>query len=261
MSYPGVDPGDVQTMNPVGTQENSSGEPQKFQYKEVTKEDGSKVLVPQDPPVPVPNALLKEQVQQTVSDMFAPTDAWSPRGPVKFKHEFPSGQVALVKHLGTMDLIEYDLLDELDFFTRRLFGAVTETDEKTGETKSETLSDSLRDPAKRVRFLNLTGQLMAAALVKPKIVHDGCAVIEVEGKEKVKSGYQMSEEDQIKYLGGPIPKLGKGEVYSGPIDFADRMSLFHELNKPLKQIEPFREESATVVQDMAASEGNGDKTE
>ena len=242
MSYPGVDPGDVQTMNPVGAQEQSPGEPKL-------------------PETPTPPKLLKEQVRQEVMDeMFAVTDAWKPREALKFKIECPSGQVALVKHLDTMDLIEYGLVEELDFFTRRLFPKAIDPSGNPVEDDSEeneTLWQALRDPEKRCRFMDMTGKLMAAASVKPKIVHDGVAVID----EKVVFGHQLKIKKYQEIFDAPKPRLKEGETYSGAIDFADRMAFFHELNRPVKQIEPFRPESADVLQNMAGSEGNGSEAQ
>lgn len=244
MSYPGVDPGDVQTLNPVGTQENSSGEPQ--------------VIISRDEK-PTPPKLSKEQLKAAVDEMFEVTDAWQPRQTkVKFKIECPSGQTALVKHLDTMDLLEAGLIEELDFFTRRLFPRkIDPSGNPVDDPDNETLWQSLRDPEKRRRFFDMTGKLMAAAAIRPKIVFDGVIVV----NEKVVFGYQLSEEDQKEKLSEPVPALKKNETYAGAIDFADRMAFFHELNRPLKQIEPFRPESAVVLQDLDGSQGHGGKTE
>lgn len=241
MSYPGVDPGDVQTMNPVGTQEHSSGEPQK---------------VPADFTAPASEDEVKAQVAKAVSEMFT-VDSWKPKDAVRFKLEFPSGQVALLRHLGTMDLIEYDLVEELDFFARKLFPASIDPSGNPIEhtEENETLMQALRDPEKRRRFMELTGKLVAAASIDPKVIHDGVAVID----GKVVYGYQMTPEQQTEHLQRTVPKLNDEahESYSGAITFEDRMALFHELNKPLKMIEPFRPEQDSVLQNLAGVEGHG----
>lgn len=238
MSYPGVDLADEETVNPVGTQESSASEPK-----------------------PNPLIVSKDEVKKAVSEMFAVTDAWQPRQTkVKFKIECPSGQTALVKHLDTMDLLEAGLIEELDYFTRRLFPRSIDPSGNPQEAKNEeneTLWQALRDPEKRRRFFDMTGRLIAAAAVRPSIVFDGVVIKD----DKVVFGYQLSEEDQKEKLGDLIPTLKKNQTYAGAIDFADRMAFFHELNRPLKQIEPFRPESAVVLQDLAGSEGDGDKAE
>jgi hypothetical protein len=264
MSYPNVDPGDVQTMNPVGTQEHSSGEtlsiPQPSQYS---------------PGEPKPTEVISKEMHETalnnavaqaVTDMFKVNqEAWAPRNIVKFKIEYPSGQIALVKHLDTLDLVEFDLIEELDFFTRRLFPR--EFDDSGNpiekEEDKENIFQALKDPKKRQRFYDMTGKLMEAAHLKPKVVHDGVAILEVGEKKVMKFGYQLTPDEQLEYFKKPIPYLTEDgtESYSGYADFNDRLHLFQELNKPLRFIEPFREGSTVSVQAVAGVEGSGDKTE
>lgn len=259
MSYPGVDLADEDEMNPVGTQDSSASEPQRFIEQDDPTGKHDKILVPQ-PEKPTPPKLSKEQLKAAVDEMFEVTDAWAPRQTkIKFKIDCPSGQTALVKHLDTMDLIEVGLIEELDFFTRRLFprkldpsGNPVDDDDEN----NETLWQALRDPEKRRRFFDMTGKLMAAAAIRPKIIFDG---VFVKG-EKVVFGYQLSQEER-KEKDIFVPHLKKGETYAGAIDFADRMAFFHELNRPLKQIEPFRPESAVVLQDMDGVERPGSEAE
>lgn len=259
MSYPGVDPDETIQTNPVGTQDVSSGP---LPYRTVDLPDGTKRLDPIVPP-----ELLKAQVQQEISNRFAVTDSWKPRQKVRFVHEFPGGQTALLQHLGTMDLVERGLVEELDFFTRRLFPVSIDAggNPVEGQDKPETLLQSLAVPEKRARFMDLTGKLLAAASVEPSVVHDGVAVQETEdGTKKVVFGYQAIDwpiDKQVELFGSPVPKLAEGQVYSGPVDWEDRMSLFNALNQPLKQIEPFREGPPTVLQDLAGEQGNGGSAE
>lgn len=265
MSYPGVDPDETVMTNPVGTQEVSSGNPELEAEVQRRLKQVIETGVPyQEPSV----SSVKNEVHKAVSDMFAPTDAWQGKEEkVQFKHEFPSGQTALIQYLGTMDLVEYGLVEELDFFTRKLFPANIDQSGNPveAEEKSETLLQSLSDPEKRARFLDLTGKLLAAASIRPSIVHDGVIVREdEEGKQKVVFGYQAINwpiDEQVKFFGAPIARKKDGQVYSGPIGFEDRMSLFHALNQPLRQIEPFRDEPATVLPDLAGVEGNGGSAE
>lgn len=252
MSYPGVDPGDVKQMNPVGTQDASSGEPIPFSEKPDPTGKFDKVLEPKPD--------FEAEVKKAIDEMFSVTDAWAPKQIVKFKVDLPSGQTVLLRHLDAMDLIEHDLIEELDFFLRRLFpkdidpsGNPVEHDEN-----DETLFSALRDPQKRRRFMEMTGRLLEISAVRPKVIHDGVAVID----GKVVFGYQMTTAQQLEHFKKPIPKITdpKNESYSGPVDFADRLHVFQELNKPLKVIEPFRE-SSIMLQDMAGSEGYGGEAE
>lgn len=209
---------------------------------------------------------LNQAVEKAVTDMFAvKKDAWKPRVLVKFKIDCPSGQTALVKHLDTLDLLEHDLIEELDFFTRKLFPINIDASGNPIEAQEqieETIWGALKDPEKRCRFLDMTGKLMAAASVKPNIIHDGVAVVTSQdgGQKETKFGYEMSSEEQIEHFKKPLAPLKDNEVYSGYIDFADRMAFFQELNRPLSMIEPFREESPAMLQDMARKQSDGSKT-
>lgn len=211
---------------------------------------------------------LNQAVEKAVTDMFTvKTDAWKPRVLVKFKIDCPSGQTALVKHLDTLDLLEYDLIEELDFFTRKLFPLNIDASGNPVEAQEqieETIWGALKNPEKRCRFLDMTGKLMAAASIRPHIIHDGVAVVPVQGSDTEKTtkfGYEMSAKEQAEVLEKPVPRLGDNEVYSGYIDFADRMAFFQELNRPLSMIEPFREESTAVLQDLAREQSDGSEAE
>lgn len=218
---------------------------------------------------PLDDAQLKKAVAQAVTDMFKPS-AWKPKYVVKFKIQCPSGQTALVKHLDTLDLLEYDLVEELDFFTRKLFPIDIDPSGTPIESQDEaeqTIWKALGDVEKRRRFLDMTGKLMATASVNPRIIHDGVAIIEKRDKETgvvskhTVFGYQLSVKQQIDIWGQPIPTLPDGAVYSGYIDLSDRMVFFQELNRPLELIQPFREEQAAMLQDMARGQGDGDTAE
>lgn len=273
MSYPGVDPSDANQTNPVGTQERSEGSVKTVELPSNTpnalqaaSQSAHDEALREESRPPLTTEELNKAVAEAVSDMFQVTDAWRPRNTVKFKIECPSGQTALVKHLDTMDLLEYDLIEELDFFTRRLFPSAVDPSGSpldAAEQAEEGLWVTLRDPEKRMRFFDMTGRLMAAASIDPSIVHDGVALQEDQnGTKTCVFGYQVdSVEEQIKLFGKPIPMLKERQAYSGPIDFGDRMAFFSELNKPLVMIEPFRPESAVVLQDLERSEGHGGEAE
>lgn len=266
MSYPGVDPVDEAEMNPVGTQEDSTGKANPLFNEQ--KEEGKTAVL--ELPNVIPTENLEQAVEKAVNNMFAVTDAWRPKPKVKFKINCPSGQIALVKHLDTLALLEFDLIEELDFFTRKLFPVDIDAAGNPVEATAaieESIWAALKNPEKRCRFFNMTGKLMAAASIEPKIVHDGVAVVTVtdpetgESSKTTKFGFQMSVQEQIEHFKRPVlPLANDKSVYSGCIDFSDRMAFFQELNKPLELIEPFREESAAMLQDMARSEGNGGET-
>ena len=265
MSYPGVDPTDAHETSPVGAQGASVG------VKEVELPNDPVV----DPQVKAQvkaevagNPDLQQSVKQAVEDMFAVNEsAWAPKQILKFVVECPSGQKVLVKYLGTLDLLEYDLVEELDFFTRKLFPVdidLSGNPVEAQEAAEQTIWAALRDPEKRRRFLDMTGKLMAAACVKPRVVHDGVVLVDdtdPDGNptsEKVtRFGYQLDLSQQLEHFKKPLAPLPANGIYSGYVDFADRMTIFQELNKPLGMIEPFREESLAVLQDMARGEGSG----
>jgi hypothetical protein len=247
MSQPSAPAEVKRKKKPFGTQEISSGE---LHDKALNGE-----LVTEE---------LKNAVREVIQDEFAVTESWMPRKIVKFIVHCPGGQKALVKHLDTMDLVRADLIEELDFFTKKLFPS---SFDDQGNPKETTADDSiwalLRDPEKRCRFLNMSNKLMAVASVKPKIINDGVAIVEDENGNKTDVfGYQVeSIDEQVKLFGKPVPLLKEGQCYAGAIDFTDRMAFFSELNKPLALIEPFRQESNAVLASMESSEDVGNKTE
>lgn len=239
-----------QSTNPVETQEPSAGEKTTSQilHEAAMRED---------------KEALNKAVAQAIQDQFAVTDAWKPKRVFKFVINCPSGQKVLVKHLDTMDLVKANLIEEMDFFMKKL--APKELDDQGNPVDSEspeTIWAVLRDPEKRCKFLDLMNRLMAAASLKPKIVNDGVVLVtNHQGEKEEVFGYQVKSIDkQIKLFGKPIPKLKEGEAYAGVIGFPDRMEFFTQLNKPLELIEPFREQASSVAS-VARSEGSGNTTE
>lgn len=250
--------------SPEGTQDVSEVVARSIVEDEIA--DATRVKKAQEP---ANRKELEAAVAQAVSDMFS-VNAWKPRMLVKFKVQCPSGQTALVKHLDTLDLLEHDLIEELDFFTRKLFPVNLDASGAPMDSQDEvetTIWSALADPEKRRRFLDMTGKLMAAASVDPKIVHDGVTIVEKRDKDTgevtkhTRFGYELKADKQIDAFGKPIPVLPSRAVYSGYIDFADRMTFFQELNKPLELIQPFREEQNAMLQDLARSERDGSEAE
>ena len=192
-------------------------------------------------------AVLKAAVEDAVRDQFVVTDAWKPKPRIQFVIECPSGQRCLAKYLNTMDLVDADLIEEVDFFTKRLFpssfdAAGNPVDQEEEESNDKFWS-TLKDNEKKVRFFRLLNKILSVAVVKPKVIDDGVDLQDDEYGNKT-----------VVY-GSKARPLRDGEVYASAIDFADKMTIFGELNKPLEQIKPFREESATELPDLPAVEG------
>lgn len=249
------------TMNPVGTQEASMGaysnieDAEKVKTAQALHETALRDRTPE-------SETFKKAVEQAVRDQFEVTSAWQPRNIVKFIIDCPSGQKALVKHLETMDLVRADLVEELDFFTKKLFpqsiDAAGNPVEREEDSENSGIWEILRDPEKRARFWTLSNKLMVASSIKPKIIDDGVAIrINQKGEKEDVFGYEIeSITEQIELFGKPVPELGPGECYAGPIDFSDRMAFFSELNKPLELIEPFREKSNAMLEHLEPIEAD-----
>lgn len=204
----------------------------------MTQVENSAVIGGKPVESPEITAELKAAVAQAIKDQFAVTDAWKPRDKVRFIVECPSGQKCLCKHLTTMDLLEADLIDEIDFFTKRLFPSGVDAQGNPVEQQEDTddmapIWELLRDVNKRARFMALLNKIMVVGVVRPIIIDDGIAVV----KNKVKLGVK-----------DVVPQ--EGQVLASAIDFADRMAIFSELNKPLSQITPFRKEQALSMASM-----------
>jgi hypothetical protein len=267
MSYPGVEPGDVQTVEPVGTQVTSSGNtvptPNPL-LANASQEMHEQAL--RNDSIGINPKELSSIVQQSVSDMFALRPNWTPKQEkIRFVISCPSGQKVLAKHLNTMDLLEADLIEEIDFFTKRLFPQdITDTGELIDNEDGEEANiwKVLRDIEKRRRFVDLLNKLLEASVEKPKVINDGVQIAtDSKGKQFLIFGADMKPEDYKTVFGHDLPELSEGETYTSAIDFSDKMAIFAELNKPLAVIQPFREESLVGLASMESSESVGGPTE
>lgn len=229
----------------------------------------------QEPSTGASEEEFKKAVQQAIQDQFKVTEAWKPQMIVRFVVQCPSGQQVLVKHLEPMDLIRVDLIEDLDSFQRKLFPAELDDQGRPVERNAgQTFFKMMTDPEKRVKFLDVTGRLMVACSLKPKIVNDGVALIDPEeyeeitgeeaaseGKKREIFGHQVENiDEQIRLFGKPIAPLKDNEVYAGVVGLPDRFTFFTELNKPLELIAPFRESSESLS-DLESMQGNGNSPE
>lgn len=250
MSYIDVTPTEGQATNPVGTQEPSVGS------------------------IPTPNSLLagaseqmhesalrdenfKSTVTQAVTDMFALKPTWKPNAErVRFVINCPSGQTVLAKHLNTLDLLEAGLIEDLDFFTKRLFPMNDE------EGEEDSLWKVLGDIEKRKRFIDVLNRLLAIAIERPKIIDDGIEIATrgQDGSQFLITGSELTFEDNVRVFGRELKPLGENETYASAVDFTDKMAIFGELNKPLSVIKPFRQESLVSLASMESGQSVGDQT-
>lgn len=269
MSYPGVEPADVQTLEPVGTQVPSAGVPTPNPLLASASQDMHEDALRNDNFVHVNPTELKSVVQQAVTDMFALKPNWQPKPKSEKRIQFviscPSGQNVLANHLTTMDLLEADLIEDLDFFTKKLFPSNVDpagnpVDEDDDE-KGSTIWTVLKDIEKRKKFIGLLNKLIDIAIQKPRVIDDGLEIATKEdGSRFLISGAEMSAEDYEKVFGKKLPELRENETYASAVDFADKMTIFAELNKPLAVIEPFRQESSVSLASMESGEGVRDQT-
>ena len=262
MSYPGIDPADVQTMNPVGTQEPSAGahrvNPLLSRASETMHEEALRRPVQsfeRSAEQFVTPSELNNVVQAAVSDMFALNDTWKPKqngGATRFVIQCPSGQTVLARHLDTMDLLEAGLIDELDFFTKKLFPRKLDPagnpDDSEDENDGAEIWVILKDIEKRKRFIDLLNKLVDTAIERPRVINDGVEIAtDDNGKRFLITGAEMSADDYVKVFGKVLPKLKDNETYASAVDFTDKMKIFGELNKPLSVIQPFREQAVSVA--------------
>jgi len=199
------------------------------------------------------SAEFKSAVSQAFKEEFAITEAWKPKQRIRFKVVLPSGQPVLLQHLTTMDLLEADLIEEIDFFTKRLFPA--NLDQNGNPIEQEEDSEELdsvwallKDVNKRARFFALLNKIMVVGCVRPRIIDDGVET------HKTKSGKMVVK------LGVKKIELQEGQVLASAIDFADRMAIFAELNKPLNEIKPFRQEQVVSLANVESMQGAEGKT-
>lgn len=203
--YPGVDPTEsvVQEGDSVGVALKSSQQ---------MHEDALRN------PDPIPEE-LKQAISKAIEDEFAVGDAWSSDRELKFVIKCPSGQKCLAKPLNTLDLIDADLLDEIDFFQKKL---MMQSGEDEGE--SANISKIMKDPVKKKRLFTLLDGLLSMGVIKPTI-------------KPVPTFVDISD-----YRNWKGPDLPPGEVWANKVDFQDKMFIFNELNKPLDEITTFRVE-------------------
>ncbi|QNJ59235.1 tail assembly chaperone [Mycobacterium phage MrMiyagi] len=256
MSYPGVDPAVLAQVNPVGTQESAAGEPMAPNPLVAKASETMHESALREP------VIDQSAVKAAVADMFALQDGWKPKQAVKFVIECPSGQRVLARHLDTMALLEANLIEEIDFFTKRLFPAEMDASgnviEKPEDAAEASIWTVLKDPEKRCRFLRLMNGLLVTAIERPKIIDDGVEILtDTEGKKHVVEGARLSPEDYEKVFKKKLRPLGPNETYASAVDFADKMAIYSELNKPLAVITPFREEQAISLARMASGESSG----
>lgn len=257
MSYPGLDPVDMQEkVNPVGTQVLSTGDnPTPNSLLSKVSEDMHETVLRDES---VDSEKLNKIVQEAVSDMFALKSNWMPNKPkVQFVINCPSGQTVLATHLNTMDLLEANLVEEIDFFTKRLFPQELDPSGNPVDNDDDEASiwTVLRDIKKRKRFIDLLNRLLDLSIEKPTVINDGVEIAtDSNGKQFLITGSEMSEADYVKIFGRPLPKLEENQTYCSAIDFTDKMVIFGELNKPLSVIQPFRQESSVGLASMEPGE-------
>lgn len=270
MSYPGVEPTDVQTMEPVGTQATSVGvppNPNPLLAKAAQDMHENALRGPEFVThTPQTNGVdMDKLVAKAVDDMFALKDTWQPKNtePVKFVIHCPSGQTVLAKHLTTMDLLEANVIDEIDFFSKKLLPKLDPAGNPVeDEDQGAPLWTLMKDVEKRKRFFTLLNKLIDIAVVKPNVIDDGVEIAtKDDGTQFLINGADMSPEDYVKVFGRALPALGPNETYASAVDFGDKMAIFGELNKPLAVIEPFREESSNGTTSLEPSQSNGSEAE
>ena len=267
MSYPGVEPTDVQTMEPVGTQATSVGVPPTPNplLAKAAQDMHESALRNPEFVAPPQGANLDHLVAKAVDDMFALKDTWQPKNtePVKFVIHCPSGQTVLAKHLTTMDLLEASIIDEIDFFSKKLLPKLDPAGNPVEDDDAGApLWTLMKDVEKRKRFFTMLNKLVDIAVLKPNVIDDGVEIAtRDDGTQFLINGADMKPEDYQRVFGKILPALGPNETYASAVDFGDKMAIFGELNKPLAVIEPFREESPNGTTSLEHSQGNGSEAE
>lgn len=221
---------------------------------------------------------FKAAVAEAVKSQFDVKSPWqvsNHRETVKFIINCPSGQDVLVQHLDQLDLIRFDLVEDLDSFSKKLFPTKLDEQGRPVDETGETFYQSMKDPERRIKFLDTTNRLMVCAAQKPKIVNDGVVLVDSETYKKITGktlpddikraevfGYQVAEDIDlsVQLFGKTIPVLNEGQTYAGVIGLPDRFAFYYELNKPLEQIAPFRE-SAESMAHLGTVQGPGNQTE
>lgn len=292
MSYPGVDPADVQTMNPVGTQEPSAGvettPPPVEAYMPPATPPPAQENVSQDTnPAPKPNPLVAQPptapapapapqpanpvpdqeairlaVKEAMEHQFDVSPGWQKKSQ-RFVVTTPNGQRALCKRVNTMDLLNGDLLEEMDFYTKALFPTKWDAAGNPIEnTNAENFWAALRDPDKRLKFTRMLNTLMEICVVEPSVFDDGAEIVvnPKSGQREVVcgAGVKRSEADGREYVevNGVTRLVPEGLVRTSDIDWTDKMAIFSELNKPLDQLQIFHEQG-TELASVGTEQGSG----
>ena len=179
--------------------------------------------------VPVTSGNLKEAVAEAFNtvqvDPFAVT-AWGTAPVKEVTLTVPSGQKVLLRKLDPIDLIAADLVDEMDYFSKKLFPNAVDRAGNPVENEDDSTDEAglwamLKDEDKRTHFFKLLDGMAVAGCIKPPLTHD--------------------KEDSTK-------------VFVGNLDFNDKMAIFTKLQEPVSRVGAFRQQSTPSVESVETGE-------
>jgi len=175
---------------------------------------------------PVTRQDLKDAVKDAFKevDPYAPT-VWGQEVIKEFTFTLPSGQKILMTKLDPIDMIANDLVDDMDYFSKKLFPQSLDRAgnpiEQPEEEKNPGLWSMIKDPEKRDIFFKLINKMAVAGVLKPAL---------------------------------SLEKDVDGKIFVENIPFEDRMAIFTKLQEPMTKVGSFRQEPPTSVEPVESVE-------
>lgn len=159
----------------------------------------------------------------TNPDKYAPS-VWGNKAEEGKDFTTPSGQLCRVRKLEMLDILELDIMDLMDTFTKQLVAEPGK--EATEEATGMAFLDMLRDPQRRDKIIDAINNVVPRAVIAP--------VVE-----------PLPEKQYRK-----VP----GTLYVDDISLEDRFAIFGESFQGWGDVSKFREEEAGSVAVVAEGE-------
>lgn len=138
----------------------------------------------------------------------------------------PSGQLCRIRKLEMLDILELDIIDLMDTFTKQLVAEPGKSKEQEEEATGAAFLDMLRDPARRHKVIDAINDVVPRAVIAPAVE-------------------PLPEKNYRK-----VP----GTLYVDDLSLEDRFAIFGESFQGWGDVSKFREEEAEGVGVVAEGE-------